>query len=78
LNCREFTEFMMAYLERELPKAQRTSFEEHIRDCPPCLAYLDSYKETVALGKRVCELEDEAPADVPEPLIQAILRARER
>lgn len=77
MTCQEFVDFIMAYLDEELPGDQRRVFEGHLNECPECLAYLDSYRETVALGKRVCQIpEGPLPEDVPERLLQAILAAR--
>ncbi|NNL66283.1 MAG: hypothetical protein HKP30_08580 [Myxococcales bacterium] len=77
MTCKEMVEFLMAYLDRELPEAQRASFESHIDLCPPCQVYLDTYRQTVSLGKLLCEHEDDpVPDDVPEALVRAILAAR--
>jgi anti-sigma factor RsiW len=77
MTCREFVEFLMAYLDAELPKDERTVFEEHMSDCPACLDYLDSYRETVALGQQVCwDPEGPVPEEVPEELVRAIVAAR--
>ena len=79
MNCREMVDFLMAYVDEELPEAQRQAFDAHLGDCPPCISYLDSYRESVRLGKAVCQQEEgPVPDDVPEALIQAILAARER
>ncbi len=78
MTCRDLVDFLMAYLDEELPEAQRASFEEHLGMCPPCVAYLDTYRETVALGKAVCSEDDSLPDDVPEALVQAILTARRK
>ena len=79
MNCREMTDFLMAYLEEELPAEQSRAFDEHLEACPPCISYLDSYRESVRLGKAVCTREDDpVPDDAPEALIQAILNARQR
>lgn len=77
ITCKEFVDFLMAYLDEELPSGQRRSFEDHLDDCPPCKVYLDTYRETVRLG-RVCGSDPEAPVpeDVPEALVKAILAAR--
>jgi len=75
LTCRELIDFLMAYLDGELPAAQRADFERHLGVCPPCLNYLETYKETVRLGKACCA-DDALPADVPEELVRAILAAR--
>ncbi len=77
MTCRDMVEFLMGYLENDIPEAQRVEFESHIQLCPPCLDYLETYKETIRLGKAVCQAEDEAVSgDVPEELVQAILAAR--
>ena len=79
MNCREFVDFLMAYLDGELPDEQRTTFDAHMGDCPACVRYLDSYRETVRLGKCLCDDPDgPAPADAPEPLVRAIIEARRR
>jgi anti-sigma factor RsiW len=76
VNCKEFTEFLMAWLDGELPEAQRAVFEAHIRDCPPCLTFLDTYRDTIRLGKAVCLEDDASLHEVPESLVQAILASR--
>ncbi|MCG8592691.1 MAG: anti-sigma factor [Proteobacteria bacterium] len=78
LSCREFVDFLMQYLDRELSDAERRVFEQHMEDCPPCKVYLDSYEDTVKMGQAVCRGGDELPDDVPEDLVQAILAARPR
>jgi len=78
MKCQEMVDFLMAYLDGELPSAQRAAFDEHLGDCPPCIQFMESYRETVRLGKAVCASEDaEVPADAPDELIRAILAARE-
>ncbi len=77
MNCREFVDFLMGYLEDELPDEQTLIFREHMRECPRCETYLDTYRETVRLGKSFCsDPEAPVPADVPEALVEAILVAR--
>ena len=77
MNCREFVDFLMRYLDDELPSGERSSFEQHITDCPQCDTYLETYRETVRLGQSVCSgPEAPVPEDAPEALVQAILKAR--
>ena len=80
MNCREFTEFLHDYLFGDLPAAERAEFEKHLAECPWCVAYLDSYRKTILLGKHAfsTSADDSPPADAPEELVQAILRARPR
>jgi anti-sigma factor RsiW len=80
MNCREFTEFLHEYLFGNLPAEERAEFDSHLAECPWCVAYLDSYKKTILLEKEAfsTSAEDSPPADAPEELIEAILRARSR
>ena len=78
MKCREFVEFLMEYLDGGLGASERSVFECHIEDCPACMNYLASYRETVRLGHSVCAPDAEVPPDVPEELVQAILSARVR
>jgi anti-sigma factor RsiW len=77
ISCAEFEEFILAYLEGELSVRERMIFESHLEGCVNCANYLEAYQRTVALGKKVFEvLYAPVPAEVPEELVQAILRAR--
>ena len=62
------------------PAAERVEFEKHLAECPWCVAYLDSYRKTFQLEQAAFAARADAPppADAPEELIQAILRARPR
>ena len=76
MNCEDFNRFMADYLEGELPREAREIFEEHIRRCPPCVDFLDSYKTTKDLA-RLCECSNEQREAASEGLIRAILAARD-
>jgi predicted anti-sigma-YlaC factor YlaD len=79
MNCREFVDFLMSYLDGELESEPSRVFEEHMQLCPPCLTYLDTYRDTIRLGRFACEdAEGPPPEDAPEQLIQAILAARQQ
>ncbi len=77
MTCREFVDFLLDYDAGELSAAQRTSFDAHMAECPPCIAYLETYRQAVVLGKAAFEASDETiPDEVPERLVEAILAAR--
>jgi anti-sigma factor RsiW len=77
VNCREFVDFLMGYLDGELEPAQAEVFRRHMQACPPCVDYLETYRQTIELGRCLCETpEAPVPADVPESLVRAILAAR--
>jgi anti-sigma factor RsiW len=79
VTCREFTAFLADYLAGELPSPQREAFHAHLAECPSCVAYMNTYQETILLGRAAFRpAEEDVPNDVPEELVQAILSARRR
>ena len=75
ISCREFADFIGAYFDGELPENQLHEFESHMEICPWCVAYLSSYKDTVALGRAAFAGGDAPPPDAPEELVGAVLAA---
>ena len=77
MTCRELTEFIADYLSGELTPDVRGAFDHHLSRCPNCVNYLASYEATIAMGRGAFAAEEgDAPADVPEELLRAILGAR--
>jgi anti-sigma factor RsiW len=78
MNCQDFVEFLMAYLDGTLEGSEREIFQAHLVDCPPCETFLETYQETIRLGKVCfCGDSDDLPEQVPEGLVDAILAARQ-
>jgi anti-sigma factor RsiW len=79
MTCRELIEFLADYLSGELPAEVRRLFEEHLAECPACVAYLETYEATIRLGKDAfSSVQELGCADAPEELVAAILAARRR
>jgi anti-sigma factor RsiW len=79
VTCREFVEFLDAYLSGSLPEAERASFNDHLAQCPSCVAYMKTYQLSVRLGRAaLTRSEDPVAGKAPEKLIQAILAARHK
>lgn len=80
ITCREISEFLLSYLERELDTDAQQEFERHLQLCPPCEHYLDGYRDTVKLvrscGRAELDPEQKRKLAPPEDLVQAILTAR--
>lgn len=52
MACKELVELVTEYLEETLPAADRQRFEDHLKDCPHCVIYLDQIRQTIrALGR---------------------------
>jgi len=83
MTCRDVIEFLMDYESGALGERERTIFESHLKICPPCVSFLQNYRQTIEFAQAA--RGDDVPADcpdaagqaqVPEQLIQAILAAR--
>lgn len=79
MTCREFIDFLCAYLDRELSPEEMERFDGHLAACPSCVAYMKTYEETIRLARRLeKERDDRLPDDVPDDLLKAILASRKR
>jgi anti-sigma factor RsiW len=59
MTCRELVEHLIDFLEGEMPEDRRQHIQQHLDLCGPCLAYLETYKVTIRLTRRL--------PDVPPP-----------
>lgn len=79
VTCRQFVEFLLEYITGGLAQAQREEFESHLAACTACVTYMNTYLETIKLGRAAFEdLEGSVPEEVPEELVQAVLLTRTR
>lgn len=79
LTCRDVAEFLADYVSNDLRADVRDTFDEHLAACPECTAYVESYATTIRLAHDALRCDDDAvPADVPAPLVRAILAATRR
>jgi anti-sigma factor RsiW len=77
ITCREVVDFLDRYLARELDPDATARFERHLSECPPCVVYMQTYEAATELGRAVLAPTEAPPEEVPEDLVQAILRSRE-
>ena len=79
ISCQEFEEFILAYLDDELPPRQKRIFEMHLKVCRECRQYLRAYRASLDLAKLALTAEDVSPpAEVPADLVRAVVAARDR
>jgi anti-sigma factor RsiW len=62
LTCEQVTKLIRDYLQGELPPDLTASFEEHLRRCDDCVAFLKTYKQTVQ------EVQSLTYEDVPQDM----------
>jgi anti-sigma factor RsiW len=79
ITCREFVEFLDDYVAGSLSEDRRAELDGHLAECPPCVAYLKTYRATIQMGRDVLRrTDDPVPEEVPDALVQAILSARKK
>ena len=66
---------MTDYLERALPHGRRDRFEQHVRLCPGCDAYLAQMRQTIAM---LGELPRRSPTPHRRDRLVAAFRAWHR
>ena len=47
LTCQQVTALLVEYVNDTLAPETRRVFQEHLRDCADCLAYLRTYRATI-------------------------------
>jgi anti-sigma factor RsiW len=56
MNCREMVELLIDFVSDDLPPEHRQRLEQHLRRCPPCEAYVESYKLIIKMTRKLpCE-----------------------
>jgi anti-sigma factor RsiW len=66
MACKELVELVTEYLEGTLRSADRQRFEDHLKECPHCITYLDQIRQTIrALGRLTEEdMSEDATRDL--------------
>jgi anti-sigma factor RsiW len=76
-RCKHIFAMLSDYLDAELPVMRCRELERHLEGCEPCIAYLESLRNTVEACRRYQVRKIPAPAKkVREAFLQA-LRARD-
>ena len=72
VECRQIADLLGDYLDGTLPKRTRELLEWHIEACPPCVAFVNTYRGTVNATARLSNTE--IPPELKQRLL-AVLRA---
>ena len=75
-DCNKIFSMLSEYLDRELPPATCEELERHIRDCPPCVEFLESLKKSVRLCREF--KADAEPPPVSGAMKESLREAYER
>jgi anti-sigma factor RsiW len=73
IECRQIAELLGDYLDGTLPKATRELLEWHIEGCPPCVAFVNTYRGTVRATRELTDVP--IPPELKYRLLK-VLKAR--
>jgi anti-sigma factor RsiW len=74
MECRQIAELLGEYFDGTLPKATRELVEWHIEGCPPCVAFVNTYRGTVNATRRLTDVP--IPPELKSRLLK-VLKARQ-
>ena len=52
MKCREMLRHLSDYIDGDLEAAIRRRIDSHMKDCKPCVAFINTLKKTVGVLKR--------------------------
>ncbi len=77
MTCQDLAEFLLDYVQGDLPATVATSFQRHLDVCADCRAYISTYRQTIELSKAAFHIPHEDQFEsIPDELVKAILSAR--
>jgi hypothetical protein len=74
-TCKEITDLIFGYLNETLSSSVKRDFQRHLRICPDCVNFLNTYKKTVATSRSL--RTEEIPVNVRDNILD-FLRKRIR
>ena len=72
LECRQIAELLGDYFDGSLPRETRELIDFHIDGCPPCVAFLNTYKGTMSATRKLPDVP--IPAELKSRLL-AVLKS---
>ena len=72
VECRQIAELLGDYIEGSLPRRQQELIDWHIEGCPPCVAFVNTYRGTINAAQTLRHVE--IPAELKSRLL-AVLRS---
>jgi hypothetical protein len=75
IECRQIAELLGDYFDGSLPKHTRELLEWHIDGCAPCVAFVNTYRGTIAATRRLPDTP--MPAELKKRLVAVLKSTRD-
>jgi anti-sigma factor RsiW len=56
LSCREIVDYCLDFLSGSLPQTERQLFSSHLRNCPDCMRFFETYRKTPEVSREALAL----------------------
>ena len=78
MTCQQLVELLIDFVSGELSQEHQALVERHLRICPPCVHYVETYKLTIQLTRQLPRHQP-LPEALKERLWKALqeIKARE-
>ena len=53
VNCRELAELLIDFVSGECCPELRAEIEQHLKRCPPCVIYVETYRLTITMTRKL-------------------------
>jgi anti-sigma factor RsiW len=70
IECRQIAELLGDYLDGTLPQPTRELLDWHIEACPPCVAFVNTYRGTIGAARKLSDVP--IPAEFKQRLLKVL------
>jgi hypothetical protein len=74
IECRQIAELLGDYIDGSLPKQTRELIDWHIDGCAPCVAFINTYRGTVAASRSFRDIP--VPSELKKRLLSVLRSER--
>ena len=75
MECRECMDLLADYVDGTLPRDQAELLDWHLEGCPPCVAFVNTYKGTVDVARKLPL--DDIPPELTQRLLDFLRQEKE-
>lgn len=61
MNCQQILDLLVDYLDGELDPAMAGQLETHLKQCPECVEFIDTYCQTSTICRQALSVDMPAP-----------------
>jgi len=76
IDCRRIADLLGDYLDGGLPRHERELFDFHIDRCPPCAAFVNTYRGAIDAARKLGEVETATGTPVTDEIASRRVRRR--